>query len=495
MQHTAMHNIADQVIQGLQKRGNLNALQSPQKTFSGHQIISAITALGEQLNGYGLLPGDRVLLINDGDIYFPIFYLALALKNIVVVPCTEDKKNRFGFHYLIGRTQPKYAIAAISIANELGNGESVHNILPDCPLQFINLSVEHTDISAQLATLDVAALMFTSGTTGVPKGVLVTHQNLLTTLEKNIDFQSLSSATIELNTLPLTHSFGLGQLNATLAAGGMGILLSGLANLGRVLKVARQAHVTNFPTTPDGLGILTDRYAKQFQQSFDHLQVIMVNSAPLPPRLADKIMALLPQTRLLVYYGLTEASRSTFAELSGADHDYLSSVGRPLGDTVISIDENSKEILIRGDNVSPGYFQDCTTPLLLHAAGTLKTGDKGEMVGGSRLVVSGRLTDELNIGGYKIDPLEVERLTVAIEGIQQACLTIVTSKSHGISELVLLMSGPEKVAEQTIRQQLSTAIEQYKMPHHILQVTAIPAGLNGKINRVQSQQMARDLLA
>ncbi len=494
MKHTAMHNIANRVIQGLQQRGSLSALQSPSETLSGHQITSTITTLGKRLDACGLVPGDRVLLINDGDIYFPIFYLVLALKKIVVVPCTTDKENRFGFRYLIDRTQPKYAIAATSIADELGNDESVHDILPDCPLQFIRLSVEHQDMSAQLAALDVAALMFTSGTTGVPKGVLVTHQNLLTTLEKNIAFQALSSATIELNALPLTHSFGLGQLNATLAAGGMGILLPGLANLGRVLKTARQAHVTNFPTTPAGLGILTDRYAKQFQQSFDHLQVIMVNSAPLPPRLAEKIMTLLPKTRLLVYYGLTEASRSTFAELSGADRDYLSSVGKPLGNTVVAIAEDSKEILIRGDNVSPGYFQDCTTPLLLHAENTLKTGDKGEIFAGGRLVVSGRLTDELNVGGYKIDPLEVERLTVAIAGIQQACLTVVTSEHHGISELVLLMSAPAEVAEQTVRQQLSTAIEQYKMPHHILQVAAIPSGLNGKINRMQSQQMARDLL-
>ncbi|MEM6405575.1 MAG: class I adenylate-forming enzyme family protein [Pseudomonadota bacterium] len=482
-------------MQGLQQRGSLGTLQSPQETFSGHQITNAITTLGERLDACGLLPGDRVLLINDGDIYFPIFYLALTLKKIVVVPCPTGRENRFGFRYLIDRTQPKYAIAATSIVDALGNGEPIHDIFPDCPLQFIRLPVEHQNMSAKLAALDVAALMFTSGTTGMPKGVLVTHQNLLTTLEKNIAFQSLSSATIELNALPLTHSFGLGQLNATLAAGGMGILLPGLANLGRVLKTARQAHVTNFPTTPAGLGILTDRYAKQFQQSFDYLQVIMVNSAPLPPRLAEKIMTLLPQIRLLVYYGLTEASRSTFAELSGVDRDYLSSVGKPLGNTVVSIAEDSKEILIRGDNVSPGYFQDCTTPLLLHPASTLKTGDKGEIVAGGRLVVSGRLTDELNIGGYKIDPLEVERLTVAIEGIQQACLTVVASKYHDISELVLLISAPAEVAEQTIRHQLSAALEQYKMPHHILQVTAVPAGLNGKINRVQSQQMARDLLA
>lgn len=482
-----MLNIAQEVIKGLILRGGQVALETRKERLSGGQVVEYVSALCDWFVELGMKPGDRVLLLNDGDIYFPVFYLALVQRRAVVVPSTTDGRNQFGAPYLTLRTQPKFVISA-----EAG-GKPFADIIPGCQYSIHPQTVVSDRVSNQLAELNIAAIMFTSGTTGEPKGVLVSHQNLCATLEKNISFQKLSAETVELNTLPLTHSFGLGQLNATLAAAGMGIIAPGLANLGRIFKTAKQKQVTSLPTTPAGLGILIGRYASIFQECFVSLETIMVNSAPLPPDMAQSILDLLPKTRLLVYYGLTEASRSTYADLSASERRYLSSVGKPLGNTTVSILPETSEILIKGDNVSPGYFKSCETELFLHPDGILHTGDKGGLIADGRLVIKGRLSNELNIGGYKVDPLEIEQLAQTLEDIDQACLTAVETSS-AVFETVLFLCSETSINLDAARQKITSAVEAYKIPVHILQVDVIPTSLNGKISRIEAHEMAKGLL-
>ena len=482
-----MLNIAHEVLNGLSLRGEKVALQAEPTHLTGRQVVEYVSALSDWFVELGMEPGDRVLLLNDGDIYFPLFYLALVQLRVVVVPSTTAVHNQFGAPYLKLRTQPKFIISTE------GGGKRPANIIPACKYS-IHPQVTGSDcVSVRLAELNIAALMFTSGTTGEPKGVLVSHQNLCTTLEKNIAFQKLSAETVELNTLPLTHSFGLGQLNATLAAGGMGIISPSLASLGKVFKLAKQKKVTSFPTTPAGLGIIMGRYAPIFQECFASLESIMVNSAPLPPDMARSILELLPETRLLVYYGLTEASRSTYADLSGSERSHLSSVGKPLGNTTISIVPETSEILIKGDNVSPGYFNTCQTELILHSDGVLHTGDKGNLIADNRLVIQGRLSDELNIGGYKVDPLEVEKLAQGMKDINQACLTAVETSS-AVFETVLFLRSETNIDLDAVRKKISNSVEAYKIPAYILQVDSIPTSLNGKVNRVNVQKMAESII-
>lgn len=482
-----MLNIAEEVIKGLNSRGGRVALEAKNERLSGRKVLEYVSALCGWFLELEMKPGDRVLLLNDGDIYFPVFYLALVHLGVVVVPTTTDRNNQFGVAYLTSRTEPKFIIS-----DEVG-GASVTDIIPRCQYYVHPQSFSSDSVSHQLAELNIAALMFTSGTTGEPKGVLISHQNLCATLEKNIFFQNLSPETVEMNTLPLTHSFGIGQLNATLAAAGMVIIVPGLTSLGTLFKTAKEKRISSFPTTPAGLGVLTGRYESVFQESFASLETLMVNSAPLAPDMARLILNLLPKTRLLVYYGLTEASRSTYADLSGSERFYLSSVGRPLGNTKLTILPKTSEILIKGDNVSPGYFQTSQTELLLHPDGILYTGDKGNLIADGRLVINGRLSSELNIGGYKVDPMEIEQLAQTLTDINQACLTVVEI-SGAVFETVLLLSSGSVIDLDAARRRISSKVEAYKIPQHIIQVDVIPTSLNGKISRIKAHEMAIGLV-
>jgi long-chain acyl-CoA synthetase len=481
-------NIAEIVLRGLMTRGSRVALKAFGKEFTGAEIVAMVEATCLKLKSMGMAPGDRALVINDGDAYFLVFYLAITKMSGVVVPSPVDRDLRFGSTYLVERTNPRVIIAPSAVI------EHPLLIADEIPY-FIEQRLRTPDVMSEtLAGLGTAAIMFTSGTSGVPKAVMVTHENLCATREKNVYFQELSSDTVELNTLPLNHSFGLGQLIATLSVGGMAILQPGLKNLKHVFRAAQEEKVNSFPTTPSGLRILTGRFGSVFQQAFSTLRTIMVNSAPLAPELSREVMLMLPATRLLVYYGLTEASRATFADFSNAESSALHTVGKPLGNTKISLIAPNNEICISGANVSPGYFVDFETPPELHDCGLLLTGDKGKIDEKGRLIILGRLSDEINVGGYKVDPLEVERIATEIKGISGACLTFVDSLD-GIRATVLLMQSQEKLDEFTIRKHLQKCLEQYKLPSHLMRVEKMPYHENGKLDRILARSVAQGALS
>ena len=480
-------DISKPIFEGLKSRAQSAVLKDKSRELTGLEVIDLINYVSNLLSNKGLAAGDRVLLVNDGDVFFPIFYTSIVRPRGVVVPCPTGSNVRFGEQYLSKRAQPKFIIASKDYDNLTGVN------INGTPYYLYSLSNKTNKMSLTLNEIGVASLMFTSGTTGEPKGVLVSHENLCSTLQKNIDFQNLSKTTIELNTLPLTHSFGLGQLNATLAAGGLAIVLPGLANVGQFFKMAKSNKVTSLPMTPAGLKILTDRYLGVFSEHFESLETIMVNSAPLPPDISRTLLELLPKTRLLVYYGLTEASRSTFAELNSHDQSLLISVGKPIGDTSIYLSKKNSEIVVSGSNVSPGYFHDCETPIQKHTGGNLPTGDKGKLDDKGRLVVVGRLFDELNIGGYKIDPLEVERLVLELNAVNQACYTKIDGIAD-IAETVLFIQASETMDVMNVRAFLREKLEGYKLPSHIFQIAEIPIFDSGKINRKEAKILAKEFL-
>ena len=103
------------------------------------------------------------------------------------------------------------------------------------------------------------------------------------------------------------------------------------------------------------------------------------------------------------------------------------------------------------------------------------------------------MSNELNIGGYKVDPLEIEQLAQAVDNIDQACLTVVETSS-AVFETVLFLCSKTSIDLDKTRQQISAAVEAYKIPVHFLQVDVIPTSLNGKVSRITAHEMAKGLL-
>ena len=330
---------------------------------------------------------------------------------------------------------------------------------------------------------EIAIIMFTSGSEGKKKGVLLSHKNILTTYRNIIKFCGYDKNSFEVITLPISHSFGLGQLNCLLLVGGGAYLSNGLTKLKSLFKAIKKYKATGFPTTPLGIELLLNNYKLPFYEASKNIKTMVINSAPLSPLTTKLIMSTFPKVNIIVYYGLTEASRTTFANLNKMDQSEYKTVGKPLGDISICIDSNTKEISISGSNVSLGYLGEKSFDKNKNNNFILKTGDKGTIDKKGNLYVLGRIKDQINFGGYKIDPVEVENCINELDSVKESLVYGKNDENNNEIIIALVVKKIRNCSEDTIFKKCKLNLENYKIPKKIIFIDSIPRGVNGKIDR------------
>jgi long-chain acyl-CoA synthetase len=344
----------------------------------------------------------------------------------------------------------------------------------------------------RVASQNLAVILFTSGSTGDPKGVMLSHSNTIQTVRNIINFCSYDKTCTELVTLPLTHSFGLGQVYAMLFSGGSAFLETGMLRMKRVFKAMDDFNITGFPTTPKGVDLIINQYAELFEKKGSNIQTLVVNSAPLMPHQTKKLQKILPKSNIYVYYGLTEASRSSFACLTDLGPDMYTTVGKAMDLVDISIDEDSGEIFISGPTVSVGYWPDSFFKTSAKNYPRISTGDIGCFDEDKNLFITGRIKDQINIGGYKVDPFEVEKIVKKYNKIKD--LAVVGSSLNNEEQIVyfIVPFNFENFESSDLKEYCRGKIEHYKMPHKIILIEKLPEGVNGKIDRKALKELIKD---
>ena len=234
----------------------------------------------------------------------------------------------------------------------------------------------------RLPTSDSAAdLIYTTGTTGRKKGVLLTHRSIAQAALNINAFVGTCRDDLEVMPLPLSHSFGLGRLRAMALAGHCLLLLPGMRNPATVLKQLLDAKATGLALVPAGFDLILRMTRDRLGDAREHLRYIEIGSAAMRPETRQKLLDLLPRTRICHHYGLTEASRAAFLEYH-ADHDHLASIGRPSPNVEMAVrddeghdltDGQEGEICVRGGMVMQQYWKQ---PELTRDALRRREGDR-----------------------------------------------------------------------------------------------------------------------
>ncbi len=345
---------------------------------------------------------------------------------------------------------------------------------------------------------DVAALMYTTGSTGTPKGVMLTHANILTALKNIGQFIGYTSEDREVIILPLAHNFGLGHAYCNFLNGGAIYIEQGMTRVKRVLNALETFGATGFPGTPMGYGILLDKYQDIFVEKAKNLRFIVINSAPLPPERAAQIVRLFPKSNLMVYYGLTEASRSTFISLSQKGGNFYRSVGRPLGDLELVIQDASGKklsfgevgsVLIKGSTVTQGYWNMPDESLQLFRNGYLVTGDLGYQDQEGNLFLVGREKDIINIGGLKVSPVEIEEVLKSYPGILDVGVASLNSDLGEYIVAGIVWDEAKEFSSFECQQYCLTKLEKFKLPEKFIRLEKIPRADTGKIKRQELKSL------
>jgi acyl-CoA synthetase (AMP-forming)/AMP-acid ligase II len=246
-----------------------------------------------------------------------------------------------------------------------------------------------------------AQITYTSGTEGKPKGIILTYSNLADAAERIISEMELTSDVREYVGVPVTYSFGIGRIRAVSAAGGRSYLPPRGFDPLELSRMLKSGEINALSAVPTLLRILLQKPAV-IGDAGKKLRWLEIGSQYMTGAEKRRIRELFPNARIVQHYGLTEASRSTFLQISEVPDELLESVGKAVGTTEVDISVEGR-IRIRGPHVARSRVDTDKMVDLCGPDGWLETNDLGHIKDGY-LYYDGRADDLINIGGVKINP-------------------------------------------------------------------------------------------
>ncbi len=475
--------IVERLFRNAERYPDKTAIVVAKSVIKYRQLAEHICGAAALLREQGVKPLDRVLF---SALYSPSYiyvYFATHLLGAVAVPFdpqTPDEKRKT----LLTILQP-----ALSVVRKTSPEES--NTIPLSA--FDEVTSPATNLSFP-STQFLADILFTTGTSGTPKGVELSHSNLIAAADNINTFIGNTPEEREVIPLPLHHSFGLGRLRCNMSKGSTVIQANGFMFVKSIFDLLEQYEATGFCFVPAGCAILFNVAGDKLGEYSKQLKYIEIGSAPMPLENKRRLMRLLPKTRICMHYGLTEASRSTFIEFHSAD-ERITSIGQATPGVTIGIlneqgeqvdSGESGEVCIRGNHVMKSYFRNEEETKNVFHHGWLRTGDIGYQDKDEYIFIQGRAKDIINIGGKKVSPIEVEEALKRHPAIQD-CACIGVPDPEGISgETVkaFLVSREEKKPElNAIGFFLGDKLEPYKLPTQYEWIDEIPKTASGKVLR------------
>lgn len=345
-------------------------------------------------------------------------------------------------------------------------------------------SLSNKNLEFKFKTPKFPVTLFTSGTTSAPKAISLTQINILAATRNIIDYLKPIHDDVYYAQLPFYHSFGLGNIHIILAVGGTMIISDAGIDLKKVLRDIVKHRATFWAATPYTLSLISGHFLKDFIRAGKFLRKICTNTGPMPVETTRIILKNLPITQFFTYYGLTEASRSSFLHYN-LYPDKLDSVGKPSPNVSICIvNKNNKslpvkntgEICIKGGHVV-GSLNN----------GWLHTGDIGYFDEDGFLYVIGRKDDVVNIGGEKFSLKEVDRVLLSCDGVKDAASFVAKSSRMDFIVGCVVPTLNTNHSEEDLKQELLAVckkkLDRYQIPAQIIFLDSIPRTDNGKTRR------------
>ncbi|HEU4703347.1 MAG TPA: long-chain fatty acid--CoA ligase [Conexibacter sp.] len=477
-----------------------SAARDPQRTaikldaaeLSYAQLDGASAHLAGLLAQHGFQPGDRVGLMLPNVPHFPIVYYGILRAGGVVVPMNVLLKGREVAYYLEDSgAKLLFAWADFGAEARPGADAAGAELIEVDPLGFVELvgAAEARPEVAEVADDDTAVILYTSGTTGKPKGAELTHANLAGNATTQVEtLGALTPDDVILGALPLFHSFGqTAAMNAGVLAGSCLTLLPRFDPV-KALEIMARDGATVFMGVPTMYSALLAVPAEQ-RPDTSALRLCVSGGASLP---VEVLRAFEQQygSAILEGYGLSETS--PIASFNHPDRERKpGSIGTPIRDVRMRVvDEQDEElpvgevgeIVIQGPNVMKGYWQRPDATAEAMRGGWFHTGDMAKVDEDGYFFIVDRKKDLIIRGGYNVYPREVEEVLYEHPAVAEAAVVAVPHAELGeeVGAAVALKAGAEATPEE-LQAFVKERVAAYKYPRHVWLVGELPKGPTGKI--------------
>lgn len=448
-------------------------------TYGG--LRHAISTTAGALGAAGVAPGDRVLCQIAKSPDALILYLATVAAGAVFVPL-NTAYTPAELEYFLEDAAPALLVldnttqAAKPVAEARG-------VVTAAPSDLVNSTATPLAAPAPRETSDLAAILYTSGTTGRSKGAMLTHGNLISNAQALKVCWRFTAKDVLLHALPVFHTHGLFvATNVTLAAHGRMIFCPSF-NLDQLAELMPQA------TTIMGVPTFYTRMlgdARFDKAAMKHMRLIISGSAPL---LAESHKAFEAQTghAILERYGMTETNMITSNPFAGERR--AGTVGHPLPGVSLRLanpdDAGIGSIEVRGPNVTPGYWRNAEkTAESFTEDGWFITGDLGQKDADGYVSIVGREKDLVISGGFNIYPKEVEVEIDALPGVAESAVYGVAHPDLGEAVAAAVVLEAEGAMDaDTIIAALSDRLARFKIPRDVRILPELPRNAMGKVQK------------
>jgi long-chain acyl-CoA synthetase len=483
--------------------GNRVAVIDSNGIYSYNALIHLSNTLKTALVQHNVLPGDRIVVMQKNSLRSILIHLAIAdLKAISVPLSTQTPVSRIC--EIMTETNAALCICEEFVAEALKAAGC--NL---CPLLSIRLKEEIKDLriielngfcgntgfkkskslTSNLHNTDIFTILYTSGTTGAPKGVLLSHSNIDSAIHIIDNALKISSDDAMYTSIEYNYAAGLLQLFAHLCKGAAVCTEFDLIDSHQLLSAIKRYSVTTLACVPSTMSLLMRAYGEALFPFLSSLKKIEFSSAPLVSKTVNDLHDNLSDVAIFNTYGLTEALRVTYFKFPDFK---ISNI--PIGyvnegvHVLLNGNENdhvSGELVISGPTMALGYLNKPEETKKAFTANGYISGDTVKIIDGL-LYLEGRNSEIINIGAHRVSLVEVEQAIATVQGVYDVA---VSAREHQILDKVIVADvvADPRVSKRDIIQYLKNRLEPYKIPGQINFVDEIVKSEAGKIVRSMVQ--------
>src|SRR3954447_14579596 len=488
-----MGNLAQILLDTAAKQGRRPALRMGDTVVSYDQFGDAVGRVAAGLEARGVTPGDRVGMLLPDTLSFPILYYGALMAGAAVVPMNPLLKAR-EIHYHLRDSGARLVVAAQASAQaaaEAAGAIGIEAVTVDGVQPDALMAARASAAPAARTDDDEAAILYTSGTTGAPKGAELTHGNLSGNARTTA--QTLLEATpddVVMGCLPLFHAFGLTcGLNAAVLSGASLALLPRF-DPAAALSLIERDQVTLFEGVPTMFSRMLHA-ANAGSVDTTSLRGCVSGGAAMP---VDVMRSFEQTFRCVVLegYGLTETSPVVTFNHPAASRK-AGSIGTPIADVEVRlVDDHGKdvpggevgEIAVRGPNVMKGYWGRPEETAKAIPDGWFRTGDLARQDDDGYFFMVDRKKDIIIRGGYNVYPREIEDALYEHPAVAEAACIGIPNADLGEEVGVAVVLKPGVSADpDELQAWVKARVAAYKYPRHVWLVAELPKGPTGKILR------------
>ena len=498
----ALDTLVHQLLDRAADTPDAVALVDGRRELGYGELARDAMAFARHLQARGIRAGDRVAVHLPNGLEAVVACYGTWLAGCAFVPLNAQAKSR--------DLAPQLAnCGARVLVHEAGNPEAMTALLENGQRSLaitlgadvdasprVRLGLPQDD--APLAAPDVdpdapAAILYTAGTTGSPKGVTLTHRNLSSNVESIVGYLGLTAADVIVSVLPFYYSYGASVLHTHLRVGGRVVIHPNFVFPHAVMDAMARHRASGFSGVPSTFALLLDRVAIG-DYDLSSLRYLTQAGGAMAPALAQRVCEAFPQARLFVMYGQTEATarlawlppeeraarpRSAGKAIGGVVLDIRDEAGRPLPPGA------KGEVWARGANVMAGYWNAPGPSSEVLVDGWLRTGDIGHLDADGYLYLSGRRSDMIKSGAHRIHPVDIEEAICELPEVSEAAVVGVDDDALGQSIRAFVVPAAGAVVDaDRVKRHCRSRLAGYKVPAEVRFVDDLPRTASGKIRRV-----------